>query len=170
MAITAPKRLAEDHQLDDFRCSHPSLTKWLIEKARHNQQEGATSCFVVCAGDGLEVIGYYALAAGAVQHATVPGSLRRNMPDPIPVALLGRLAVHEDYVGQGIGAGLLKDALRRCLRTAQDMGVRALLCHAIDEAANNFYLHHGFVKSPMEPLTVMLGLPSITRQLSAAED
>lgn len=167
MAITAPERLEDRHRLEEFRCSQPSLAKWLIEKASHNQREGAARCFVVCSGDGRDVIGYYALAAGAVQRGAVPGVLRRNMPDPIPVALLGRLAVHEDHAGQGIGSGLLKDALLRCVRTAQEMGIRALLCHAIDETAKEFYLRHGFVQSPVEPLTVMLGLSSIVRQLDA---
>lgn len=170
MAITAPERLAEKHRLDDFRCCQPSLTKWLKERARHNQQEGAANCFVVCSGDAVDVIGYYALAAGAVQHAVVAGKFRRNMPDPIPVALLGRLAVHEDHAGQGIGSGLLKDALFRCLRTAQDMGIKALLCHAIDEAARDFYLHHGFVQSPVEPLTVMLSLSSMVWQPDTRRD
>lgn len=170
MAITAPERLAENHRLDDFRCSQPSLTHWLVEKARHNQQEGASSCFVVCDDNDLGVVGYYALAAGAVQRAVAPGSIRRSMPDPPPMAVLGRLAVHEDYAGQGIGSGLLQDAVRRCLRTAQDMGVRALLCHAIDQAAKEFYLHHGFVESPVEPLTVMLSLSSIARRLAEPGD
>lgn len=169
MAIAAPARLNLDHLLDDFRCSHPSLTRWLIERARHNQQEGAANCFVVCAYDSLEVIGYYALAAGGVQHSIVPGRLRRNMPDPIPVALLGRLAVHDDYLGQGIGSGLLQDALLRTLRTAQDIGIRALICHAIDQAAKDFYLHHGFVQSPIESMTVMLGLSDMVRHLGAKD-
>ncbi len=80
------------------------------------------------------------------------------MPEPIPVAVLGRLAVHADWTGQGIGRGLLKDALRRTLRTSEHMGIRVLLCHAIDEAARVFYLQHGFIESPIDPMTVMLSL------------
>lgn len=91
------------------------------------------------------------------------------MPDPIPVALLGRLAVHDDYLGQGIGSGLLQDALLRTLRTAQDIGIRALICHAIDQAAKDFYLHHGFVQSPIESMTVMLGLSDMVRHLGAKD-
>ena len=81
------------------------------------------------------------------------------MPDPIPVAVLGRLAVHEAWLGQGIGSGLLKDAVLRTLQTSKELGIRALLCHAIDESAKAFYIQRGFVESPIEPLTVMLGLP-----------
>ena len=117
--------------------------------------------FVVCAGN--EVVGYYALSAGAVLHETVPGNVRRNMPEPIPVAVLGRLAVHSDWNGQGVGAGLLKDAILRTARLAEEIGIRALLCHAIDENAKKFYLHHGFIESPIEPLTVMLNIAKLVK-------
>lgn len=114
----------------------------------------------------MAVMGYYALAAGAVSHAAATGRLRRNMPDPIPVAVLGRLAVHRDAERLGIGAGLLKDAVLRCLSTAREgPGVRAILCHAIDEDARRFYLHHGFVQSLLEDLTLMLGLTDLARRL-----
>lgn len=118
--------------------------------------EGASRTFVVCAG--TEVVGYYALSAGAVLHQATPGNIRRNMPEPIPVAVLGRLAVHSDWSGQGVGTGLLRDAVLRTVRLAEEMGIRALLCHAIDDSAKQFYLHHGFIESPIEPLTVMLNL------------
>jgi len=115
----------------------------------------------VCAG--ADVVGYYALAAGAVLQGTAPGNIRRNMPEPIPVAVLGRLAVHTDWTGQGIGAGLLKDAVLRTVQLAEQMGIRALLCHALDERAKQFYLHHGFIESPVEPLTVMLNIAKLAK-------
>ena len=154
--LRAPEPLAEAHRLDGFRCTEPVLESWLKQRARRNQQDGASRCYVVCAGE--DVVGYYALAAGAVSRAQAPGKVRRNMPDPIPIIVLGRLAVHADWAGQGIGAGLLKDAVLRALRLSLEMGIRALLCHAISEDAQRFYLHHGFVASPVEPLTVMLSL------------
>ncbi|HVR82373.1 MAG TPA: GNAT family N-acetyltransferase [Luteimonas sp.] len=157
MAISAPSPLSDAHRLDDFRCTSPDLAKWLIERARKNHREGASRCFVVC-DEQRNVIGYYALAAGAVSHELAPGSVKRNMPDPIPVAVLGRLAVHQNWVGCGIGSGLLKDAVLRTLQTSRELGIRALLCHAIDEAAKDFYLRRGFVASPMDPLTLMLSL------------
>ena len=104
------------------------------------------------------VVGYYALAAGAVSHEDAPGRIRRNMPDPVPVIVLGRLAVHMDRAGQGIGQGLLKDAVMRTLQTCEQVGVRALLCHAFDESAKAFYLKHGFIESPIHAMTVMLPL------------
>jgi GNAT superfamily N-acetyltransferase len=157
--LQAPTPLTEAHRVESFRCTEPVLESWLKQRARRNQQDGASRCYVVWAGE--DVVGYYALAAGAVSHAQVPGHVRRNMPEPIPVVVLGRLAVHADWVGQGIGAGLLKDAVLRALRLSQELGIRALLCHALHEEAKRFYLHHGFVESPIEPLTVMLNLPKL---------
>lgn len=159
MSLGAPAPLDDGHVLDTFRCTEAALETWLKQRARRNQSEGASRCFVVC--DGAAVVGYYALAAGAVLHAQVPGSIRRNMPEPIPVVVLGRLAVHADWAGKGIGAGLLKDAVLRSLRLSGELGVRALLCHAISENARTFYLRHGFVESPLEPMTLMLNLTKL---------
>jgi GNAT superfamily N-acetyltransferase len=158
LALVAPAVLTTAHRLDAFVCSDTSLTDWLRHRALKNHASGASRCFVVCEGDS--VVGYYALAAGSVEQARTPGNIRRNMPEPIPVMVLGRLAVHSGYAGLGIGAGLLKDAVLRSQRAAIDIGARALLCHAIDDAAKAFYLHHGFVASPVDALTVMLKLES----------
>jgi GNAT superfamily N-acetyltransferase len=158
-ALSPPASLSGAHRLDAFRCGEPDLEIWLKQRARKNQLEGASRTFVVCAGD--EVVGYYCLAAGAVMHEKAPGSIRRNMPDPIPVAILGRLAVHADWQGRGLGAGLLKDAIVRTMRLAEEMGIRALLAHALHDRAKQFYLHCGFVESPIEPLTVMLNIAKL---------
>ncbi len=160
-ALCAPASLSDAHRLDAFRCSEPDLEIWLKQRARKNQLEGASRTFVVCAGD--EVVGYYCLAAGAVMHEKAPGSIRRNMPDPIPVAILGRLAVHADWQGQGIGPGLLKDAIVRTMRLAEEMGIRALLAHALHDGAKRFYLHHGFIESPIAALTVMLNIARLAK-------
>jgi len=155
--MSPPAPLADGDRLDDFTCTSPALAKWLINRARRNHHDGASKCFVVC-DERRNVIGYYALAAGAVSHEISPGSVRRNMPDPIPVVVLGRLAVHTAWVNRGIGRGLLKDAVRRTLQLASQMGILAMLCHAIDEEAKAFYLKYGFIESPIEPLTLMLSL------------
>jgi GNAT superfamily N-acetyltransferase len=128
----------------------------LKERARQNDAQGASKTYVVAAG--WEVVGYYCLSAGAVARATAPSGLRRNMPDTIPVILLGRLAVHQSWGGKGIGSGLLKDAVLRSIGVAATVGARALLCHAISPEAKKFYLKHGFIESPVEPMTVMLNL------------
>lgn len=152
-----PVPLTDTHQLDGFSCTEPSLEVWLKRTARKNHLSGASRVFVVTDAPGI-VVGYYALAAGSVARAFAPGAVRRNMPEPIPVAVVGRLAVHSAHTGRGLGHGLLKDAILRTQRLAEDLGIRALLCHAVDERARAFYLHHGFVVSPIEPLTVMLAL------------
>jgi GNAT superfamily N-acetyltransferase len=159
-----PELLAEHHRLDGFVCDEPALADWLKKRALKNQIEGASRTFVVC--DGVDVIGYYALAAAAVSRLATPGSVRRNMPDPIPVMVLGRLAVHTEWAGRGIGRGLLKDALLRTLRVARDAGIRAILCHAVSGKAKQFYLKHGFVDSPIDELTVMLNVTKLPREIS----
>jgi GNAT superfamily N-acetyltransferase len=156
LALTAPAPIAVSHRVEAFHCTHVALTDWLKEKALKNRASGASRCFVVC--DAHRVVGYYGLAVGSVEQAHAAGNVRRNMPQPIPVVVLGRLAVHGDFAGRGIGAGLLKDAVLRSQRAALEIGVRALLCHAIDESAKAFYLHHGFVESPTDRLTLMLKL------------
>jgi GNAT superfamily N-acetyltransferase len=158
--LSIPAPLSEHHQLDGFRCSEPSLAQWLVRRARQNQAGGASRTYVVCEGDA--VIAYYCLSAGSVAHGGAPGSIRRNMPEPIPVIVLGRLAVREDWANRGIGKGLLKDAVLRSAKIAEQLGVRALLCHAISEPAKRFYLTHGFVESPIDPMTLMLNLSGLT--------
>lgn len=170
MAITRPARLTVEHGVDSFACAHASLASWLQDRALTNQAEGVSNVFVVCddaAENPRAVVGYYALAAGSVQHSRAPGRLKRNMPNPIPVAVLGRLAVHQDYQGQGIGGGLLQDAVLRTLSTTREgLAVRAMLCHAIDEAAVKFYLHNGFQPSPIDSLTLLLPLAQLAAQMN----
>jgi GNAT superfamily N-acetyltransferase len=157
--LQAPVPMTAQHDTTAFACAHASLNTWLRKRALTNGISGASRTYVV-SPDGRQVVGYYALAAGSIAAAAAaaPGSVRRNMPDPIPVIVLGRLAVDSAWSGQGIGSGLLKDAVLRCLQAAELIGARALLCHAIDNEAKAFYLKHGFTESPSEPLAVMLGL------------
>ncbi len=164
MRIGAPSLLGTEHQLHDFQCATPELAHWLLHRAFKNQAEGASRCFVVC-DQARRVVAYYALAAGSVAREHAPGKIRRNMPDPVPVVVLARLAVHQDWTGRGLGRGLLRDAIQRTVRVSQELGIRALLCHAIDESAKAFYLHHGFVESPIDSRTLMLGLTHIVDAL-----
>ena len=152
-----PTPLTADHDTSGFVCRHASLSAWLTKRAWVNAAAGASRTYVVC-DEQRCVIGYYALAAGSIAGTAAPGRLRRNMPDPLPVIVLGRLAVHTDWSGRGIGTGLLKDAVLRSLQAAELIGVRALGCHAVDAEAKAFYLKHGFSESPLDPLTVLAGL------------
>jgi GNAT superfamily N-acetyltransferase len=160
-AFSAPTPLTEAHDTSAFTCTHESLTTWLQKRALLNAASGfsfgALRCYVVC-DDAQRVIGYYALAAGSVASEAALGRLRRNMPDPLPVIVLGRLAVHAEWSGKGIGSGLLKDAVLRSIQAADLIGVRALMCHAIDGDAKAFYLKHGFAASPLDERMVLVGL------------
>jgi GNAT superfamily N-acetyltransferase len=155
--LHAPVPLRAEHDLSGFSCQHESLNSWLVKRALANAASGASRTYVVCSGERL-VVGYYALAAGSLSTIAAPSRVRRNMPDPVPLVVLGRLAVDSAWTGRGIGSGLLKDTVLRSLQAAELIGVRALLCHALDQQAKAFYLKHGFVESPLDPLTLFLGL------------
>jgi predicted N-acetyltransferase YhbS len=157
MKLHAPQPLTADHQLNTFNCGETSLDEWLKRRALLNQSNGASRTFVVVDESQL-VMGYYALAAGAVHHQDATRSIRQNMPDPIPVMVLARLAVDIQTQGMQLGAGLLRDAVDRSLAVAKNTGVRALLVHALHERAKEFYLYFGFQASPVHPLTLMLRL------------
>ena len=159
MKLHAPQPLTADHQTDAFKCGETSLDEWLKRRALLNQANGASRTFVVV-DDNHTVMGYYALAAGAVHHQGATRSIRQNMPDPLPVMVLARLAVDLRAQGVQLGAGLLRDAVERSLAVAQNAGVRALLVHALHERAKQFYLYFGFQASPVHPLTLMLRLNS----------
>lgn len=159
MTLSRPARLTSDHQLIGFNSGRPSLDSWLSNRALKNEEAGASRTYVVC--NDNRVVAYYCLATGAVQHAAAPAKIKRNMPDPIPVMLMGRLAVDITMQGKGTGRALLKDAILRTLQAAGIAGLRALLVHAIDEQAAAFYKHNGFLASPIDPLVLMLPLAGL---------
>jgi GNAT superfamily N-acetyltransferase len=160
-ALTAPTLLTAEHDLEAFASGVPPLDDWLKQRARQNEIGGASRTYVVC--EGHRVVGYYSLAAGSVLHHMATGRVRRNMPDPVPVALLGRLAVDRGWQGRGIGAFLLRDALLRVIGAAETIGVRALLVHAISDQARGFYEHWGLRRSPVEPMTLMITVDEVRR-------
>lgn len=152
--ITPPERLSADHDLTQFSCGEPSLDHWLRNRALQNEKNGASRTYVVCAGGC--VAGYYALAAGAVAHTEATTRVKRNMPDPVPVILIGRLAIDSRFQGRGIGADLLRDAVLRTLQAAGIAGIRAILVSAISANAKKFYEKYGFIASPANPQTLMI--------------
>ena len=157
LRLWAPQPLTARHLLDTFDCGEPSLDEWLKRRALANQLGGASRTFVVADAED-RVVGYYSLAAGAVSRNLATGGVRRNMPDPVPVLVLARLAVERNAQGMQLGAALLQDAVNRAVSVSQNAGVRALLVHALDDKAKQFYLHYGFAESPLHPLTLMLPL------------
>jgi len=156
--MQAPQPLVQTHDPSAFDCGEPILDEWLKRRAFANQITGASRTFVVVDGHN-RVLAYYALAAGAIAHAEAAGAVRRNMPDPVPVMVLGRLAVDRSCQGQQLGSALLKDALLRTINVSQSVGISALLVHAINDAAKQFYVRRGFQPSPVNPYTLMLKLP-----------
>lgn len=157
MNLRAPESLSPDHQVNSFTCGEPVLDEWLKRRALGNQTSGASRTFVVATGE-REVMGYYALAAGAVAHHDATRSIRQNMPDTVPVMVLARLAVDMRAQGMKLGAALLQDALHRCVLVSQHTGVRAMLVHALNDRARAFYERYGFRGSPVHPMTLMLRL------------
>ena len=157
MNLLAPEPLSPDHQVNSFACGESVLDEWLKRRALSNQTSGASRTFVVATAE-QEVMGYYALAAGAVAHQDATRSIHQNMPDPVPVMVLARLAIDVRAQGMKLGAALLQDALHRCVLVSQNTGVRAMLVHALNDRARQFYEHYGFKASPVHPMTLMLRL------------
>lgn len=162
-AISAPEHLTPEHDLATFDSGIPALDDWLKRRALANEQAGASRTYVVCAGG--RVVAYYALATGGVVQAAATGRVRRNMPDPVPVMVLGRLAVDQAYQGRGLGADLLRDAILRTRQAAKLGGIRAILVHAVSEEAKRFYERHGFVASPVDPMTLMITVAEAEKAL-----
>lgn len=161
--ISAPEPIGPRHQLAAFDSGEAALDDWLKRRALKNQGNDASRTYVIC--DDGAVIGYYCLAAGAIGHAEAPGPMRRNRPDPIPVLVLGRLAIHKDHQQKGLGTALLNDAIRRTFQAAEIAGVTALLVHALSQSAQRFYRSRGFIESPIEPMTMCLILATARQAL-----
>lgn len=156
MTLSAPQLLIAAHDVSEFDCGHPTLDYWLRQHALLNQERRASRTYVVLKERTVKA--YYSMAAGSIAHEHATGRIRRNMPDPVPVALLGRLAVDRSIQGRGYGLGLLKDALSRVVLAADLLAVRGVLVDAIDDEAKRFYVKFGFVASPTLSLRLMITL------------
>jgi GNAT superfamily N-acetyltransferase len=163
MALTPPQAIDETRETGKFHSGVTLLDDWLKRRARANQVSGASRTYVVC--EGKHVVGYYALAAGAVAIDAAPGRLRRNMPDPVPIAVLGRLAIERSHQERGLGRALMQDASRRVLQAAEIIGIRGIVIHAISEEAKAFYLALGFEVSPLQPMTLMATIADLRMTL-----
>jgi GNAT superfamily N-acetyltransferase len=161
--LAAPQPIHENLHIADFDSGVPLLDDWLKRSARANQASGASRTYVVC--DGERILAFYALASGAVEMDEATGRVRRNMPDPIPIAVLARLAVARSHQGQGLGRALVRDATRRVLQAADIIGIRAVIVHAISTEATAFYLALGFEASPLQPSTLMATLADLRATL-----
>ena len=159
MSFSAPAPLAGHHNTEGFACGTESLDNWLKRRALKNQTQGASRTYVVCVDN--RVVAYYAQASGAVLASEATGRLRRNMPDPIPVVVLGRLAVDSSINGQGFGRALIRDACLRVMQAADTIGIRGMTVQALSEEAKLFYEHLGFEPSPIDPRLLMITLADL---------
>jgi ribosomal protein S18 acetylase RimI-like enzyme len=165
-SLSPPEPLADDHELEGFTCGEASLDEWLRRRAWANQASGASRTYVVC--EDRRIVGYYALASGAIAQAAVPGRFRRNMPEPVPVAVLARLAVDRDWQGRGLGRALFRDAARRVSHAAGAIGIRGIVVHAISAEARRFYIALGFDPCPRDSMTLVVTLADIQAALNAS--
>ena len=157
VSIGAPCLLTNADDVSRFDSAAPSLDDWLRRRAMANQASGASRTYVVTDAE-QRVVGYYSLASGALAVVDAPGTIRRNMPDPIPMAILGRLAVDQAWQGRGLGVALLQDAVLRAAQAAAIFGVRGVLVHAISTEAKTFFEHYGFQASATQPMTLVLSI------------
>jgi len=161
--LSSPELLGDEHQTDNFDSGEPALDDWLRRRALANQTGGASRSYVVC--EGTRVVAYYALASGAIAQAAVLGRFRRNLPDPIPVVVLARLAVDRKYQEQGLGRALFRDAARRVAHAADTIGIRGIVVHAISAEAREFYIALGFDPCPEDAMTLVVTLRDIRATL-----
>ncbi len=164
MPISSPEPLTPAHDLDAFSCGKPSLDRWLKTRALSNQEKGFTAVMVV--HETNRVVGYYGLAPTAIVPSLLPRSIRTGQPpDPVPCLLLGQLATDQNWTGQGIGSGLLKHALQRCVKVASLVGGRALIVNAVDAEAAAFWSRHGFMPSKDDPLILFRSIADIAASI-----
>ncbi|MGD9471733.1 MAG: GNAT family N-acetyltransferase [Novosphingobium sp.] len=167
MAISKPEPLTDAHDVSDFSCGKPSLDRWLKTRALSNQEKGFTAVMVV--QDAGRVVGYYGLAPTSIIPAQLPRSIRTGQPpDPVPCLLLAQLATDQLWRGKGIGTGLLKHALQRCVMASQLIGGRALVVNAVDEDAAAFWIRRGFLPSRDDSLTLYRSIADISASLAQA--
>jgi GNAT superfamily N-acetyltransferase len=146
--INAPEPLTNQHNVDNFDCGEDTLNEWLKKRALKNEDRGGSRTYVICQNN--VVIGYYALAAGSVVHQKVPSAITRNMPEPIPIVILGRLAVDKNYQNQKLGSSMLRDAILRIVQAEKILGIKAIMVEALSDEAVTFYKKYGFRDSPVE--------------------
>ena len=167
MALSLPEPLNLRHDISEFSCGKPALDNWLKTRALSNQEKGFTVVMVI--HDGGRVVGYYGLAPTAIVPSVMPRSIKTGQPpNPVPCLLLGQLATDKAWVGQGIGTGLLRHALVRCVAGARLVGGRALVVNALDEEAADFWGRRGFLPAKDDPLTLFRSIADIAASLTAA--
>jgi GNAT superfamily N-acetyltransferase len=164
---SAPRPIEKDDGVAGFSCGKPPLDDFLKQRAVKNEGKGSRTYVVISqlGEDAGKVAAYYTLATGAVNHEACPTWAKRNMPNPIPVIVLGRLAVDGVHQGKKIGKYLMREAMQRTLEASRHVGVRALIVHAVDDEAVSFYVQFGFQAFPTDSRTLFLPIETIAEGL-----
>jgi GNAT superfamily N-acetyltransferase len=160
LIYSGPTLLTGEHRLEGFDCGEPALNDWLTRRAGSNQEAGTSRRWVVIDRPTKMVVAYYASSTASVMRAAAPRRVARNQPADLPAILLGRMAVDIRHQDKGVGDAMLKHFMTKAIQVSEKVGVRLVLVHAKNEQAKDFYRHHGFVESPIDPLTLMMLLPS----------
>lgn len=157
-----PVLLGAGHDLESFDCGTEALNVWLKKHALQAVGAGSARVFVTEDAEQDRVVGYHALSAATVTHAEAPQRAAKGMPrHPMPAALLARLAIDTSVQSRGLGAWLLRDAMLRTLSAAEEVGIRVMLVHAIDDSAAGFYEHFGFERSRTDRLNLQILIKDI---------
>ena len=149
-AVTAPRPLGETDDRSRFDCGRDSLNIWFRQRAWANHVAGVSRTNVICDAATGEIVGYVALSSAQIERAFLPKSHQRNKPDPVPVTLLGQLAIHKDHHGQGHARSLLMFALKTAVRASQEIGSFGVITHPIDDGVRAFYRRWGFQDMPTD--------------------
>jgi len=165
VALSAPEPLTAEHDVSEFSCGKPTLDHWLKTRALSNQEKGFTAVVVI--HHAARVVGYYGLAPTGAVPSILPRAIRTGQPpNPVPCLLLGQLATDTAWAGQGIGTGLMKHALERCVQAARLIGGRALIVNAVDEEATRFWQRRGFIPSKDDPLVLLRSIADVAAMLA----
>ena len=163
MTYSGPTLLTSEHRLEGFACGEPALNNWLTRRALGNQAAGASRTWVVIDKPTRTVVAYYASSTASIMRAAAPRRIAQDQPADLPAILLGRMAVDSRHQGKGLGGAMLKHFMTKAIEVSEKVGVRLVLVHAKNERAKDFYEHHGFIESPIDPLALMMLLPSTGR-------
>lgn len=154
--ITPPRPLAEGDDRDGFDCGRDAMNQWFRRHAWTNHAGGISRTNVICETSSGRIVGYVTLSAGQIERAALPKQQQRNKPDPLPVTLLGQLAVHRDHQGQGLARSLLLFALRTAFQVSRHVGSFGVITHPLDEPVRAFYARWGFEDLPFDPRRAMI--------------
>lgn len=163
-----PQRINSEHILENFDCGETSLNDWLHKRALKNDLTDASRTYVVCC-DKI-VVAYYSLHLGCIQHSEAVRKIKRNMPDPIPAIILGRLAVDVKHQGKGLARALIKDMFLRAIQVSDLAGTKAVLVKALNDEVIAFYQSFGFIPSKTDPLLLMKAISEVRASFDETRD